>query len=100
MMLRCRLALVAYELTGQLLGGEVGSVTMFAIPQQYGQRSLEENFLQVGGAGGCPAELQMCTAALPVAMPNNEDCLYYISTSTRQSSPFKLFRHVNASNIT
>jgi hypothetical protein len=43
-----RLSLVAYELTGQLLGGEVGSVTMFAIPEEYGQKALAEHFLQVG----------------------------------------------------
>ena len=47
-----RLALCSYLVTGQLLGGEVGSVVMFAIPKAAGQRSMDESFLQVGGVAG------------------------------------------------
>ena len=47
-----RLSLCSYVVTGQLLGGEVGSVVMFAIPKAAGQRTLDENFLQVDAVGG------------------------------------------------
>ena len=42
-----RLALCEYLLTGQLLEGEVGSVVMFAILDGFGERSMDEVFLQV-----------------------------------------------------
>jgi hypothetical protein len=45
----CRHALCEYELAGQLLGGEVGSTTMFAIPRGMGELALNEHFLQVRG---------------------------------------------------
>lgn len=43
-----RLALCGYLISGELLGGELGSVVMFDVPRAYGERALDENFLQVG----------------------------------------------------
>jgi hypothetical protein len=42
-----RLALCRYLLTGELGEVEVGSSVMFAVPEEYGNKALDENFLQV-----------------------------------------------------
>ena len=41
------MAICAYFITGQLLDADVGSVTMWAVPESAGQKSMDENFLQV-----------------------------------------------------
>lgn len=43
-----RVALGKYFVSGELLPGTSGNLTMFAVPQQYGgARDTDENFLQV-----------------------------------------------------
>ena len=41
------MAFCAYLITGQLLAVDVGSVTMWALPKGAGNKSMNENFLQV-----------------------------------------------------
>lgn len=35
------------QVTGELLDADVGSVMMFAVPHTYGERAMDESFLQV-----------------------------------------------------
>lgn len=55
-----RMALCSYALTGQLLGGHVGSVAMFVVPPGGAEKAMEENFLQVCMGAWSPAK---CTHA-------------------------------------
>ncbi|KAF5827763.1 hypothetical protein DUNSADRAFT_18789 [Dunaliella salina] len=41
-----RVALARYLVSGELLQGTSGSLTMFAVPPQYGKKEVDENFLQ------------------------------------------------------
>jgi hypothetical protein len=43
-----RLALCSYLMTGQVLqGADTGSILMFSVPKEYGERGMSENVLHV-----------------------------------------------------
>ena len=69
------MALCYYVLSGQLLAGEVGSMVMFAIPEGFGERAMDEFFLQVLCYSACHPSSGMVPVVCGCKTQETQMCL-------------------------